>query len=448
MPDIAKHLDRARQAIERRNYPLAIEVLCEVQEIEAGELELYRLLLDAAKRHAAATGKKGGMSLGFKSKDPFKALSQAVKKVAKSPDAKACAEAGDAARALYDAGTKSAAAVAILFYEEVRSSGLFNADVLWHLGKMQFAVYKEKEDLGALDRAITAMAELQRNMPAHAEAGRTVQQWEAVKSMEGRKARDRQGSDYRSQLSSDKDARRNEIMAKIPRTQPEMEEMVAFIDEDLKANPNDKRLWYKKGDVLKRFALYDRAREAYAKVQSLDQHDFQAVINLGDLAIAEAEDRYRAAQNAGGDLKAATIELLKVRVDEFQKRAERQPTEMNHRFHLGEALYGLGQIDQAAACFQQSKRDAKHKARSLFLLGKCFRRKNLLDIAKDQLTECLALHQDELSDEYKKVLYERADVCEAANDKAQAVKDFRKLVELDLGYKDAADRLRKLMTGA
>ena len=64
MVDLSKHLQRARQALERRQYDIAIEVCLECQEIDPTNLENYRLLVDSAKRRAREGGKKG-FSLGF-----------------------------------------------------------------------------------------------------------------------------------------------------------------------------------------------------------------------------------------------------------------------------------------------------------------------------------------------------------------------------------------------
>ena len=126
MVDLSKHLQRARQALERRQYDIAIEVCLECQEIDPANLENYRLLIDSAKRRAREGGKKG-FSLGFGgfSKDPQKALSAAVKKMAKGPDVKIFLAAGDAAMAVHESGLKSLLEVAILMYEEGRATGLF-----------------------------------------------------------------------------------------------------------------------------------------------------------------------------------------------------------------------------------------------------------------------------------------------------------------------------------
>src|SRR4051794_6390154 len=95
MVDLSKHLVRAKQAVERRSWALAIEICDECLDVEPSNLEVYKIHLDASRRRAKESDKKG-FSLGMPtmSKDPHKLLTAAMKKVAASPDAKTLAAAG------------------------------------------------------------------------------------------------------------------------------------------------------------------------------------------------------------------------------------------------------------------------------------------------------------------------------------------------------------------
>lgn len=254
------------------------------------------------------------------------------------------------------------------------------------------------------------------------------------------------GSSYKSQLASDREARRNEVMGRVIRTPEDAKEVLDFVAEDLREHPEDKRLWQKQGDVHRRVGQYDEALSSFAKAQEIDQHDFVITIRIGDTRIEQHAARLKALKQAGqeDEAKQAEAELLQLQVDEYSKRHERQPTEMAHRYELGRLLLKRGEVDQAAAHFQQAKHDARFRRKCLNYLGHCFAKKNLLDIARDQFTECLSLIEDSSGNEYKEVLYNRARVAEASGDTSAASGDFRKLVEIDLGYRDAAERLSKL----
>ena len=444
MVDLSKHLARAKQAIERRAYDLAIEITTECQEGDPANLENYRLLIDAAKRRAKEGGKKAfGLGLGGMSKDPHKAMSAAAKKVAKSPDLKSFAAAGQAAEKVLESGVKSMIDVGILFYEEARGTGLFNEEVLWSLGNLYHQRSVAKDSREDLDIAIQLLGELLRGNRTHGEAGRAIKNWEAEKSIRGR-GQAGKANDYASQLASDDGARRNEVMNKMIRTVDDARDVLRYVDGDLEQKPEDKALWLKKGDVHRRIKEFDQAAAAYSKAKALDAHDFVVDMKLSDCEIEKRKQAALDAKQAGQDITPLLQEILQLEIAAYRERSERQPTEMSHRFELATRLFKVGDVDGAAAEFQRSVKDPKYRRKSHDYLGRCFSKKGLLDLAKKQFTECLALIEDNLSEDYKETIYNRARVSEALQDTDGAVEDFTKVVEIDLGYKDAADRLAKL----
>jgi len=443
MVDLSKHLARAKQAIERRNYEMAIEITLQCQEVDPANLENYQLLLDAAKRRAREGGKKGfGIKLGF-SKDPHKQLSTCVKAVTKNPDIKTLLAAGDAAYKLYESGVKSALDAAILFYREGKATGMFNQDLLWNLGHALMEQFKQTNDPDPLEQAIETMAELHRNDKSHGEAARTLKNWEAMRSM-ARRNEGGQAGDYRSQLASGKEASRNEVMNRIIRTAEDAKEVLAFVDADLQNNPDDKALWLKKGDVHRRVGQFKESKAAYDKAAEVDPHDFVVTMRQGDVVIASKQAQIKQAKQQGQDTSQAEAQLARFEIEEYRKRAESQPTEMSHRYHLGLRLFQSGEVDEAASEFQQAVKDPRYRRQAHNFLGHCFAKKNLLDLAAKQFTECLSLIEDSMSDDHKEVLYNRARVYEAGGNTEAAIADFTQVVEQDLGYKDAADRLSQL----
>ncbi|MDA3962116.1 MAG: tetratricopeptide repeat protein [Planctomycetota bacterium] len=440
MVDLSKHLARAKQAVERRNYDLAIEITTECQEVDAANVDNYRMLLDASKRRTAEGGKAGfSMRLSL-SKDPHKQLSGCIKAVAKKPDIGNLEACGDAAKKVYDSGVKSMLDVVIMFYEEARGTGLLSKSLLWSLGHAYLEKFKATKDPEPLDKAINAVAELHRADKSHGEAARTLKNWEAMKSM----ARRNEGGDYTKQLADKGGANKNEVMNRMIRTKEDAEEVLSFIDKDLAEDPTDKSLLMKKGDVHRRIGQFKDAKGAYDRAAEVDPHDFVITMRQGDVVISAKQAQIKVLESKGQDVSAIKEELGKFEVAQYRLRVQRQPTEMSHRFNLGSRLFEQGDVDGAAAEFQQSVKDPRYRKQSHNYLGHAFSKKNLLDLARKQFTECLSLIADDLSTEYKEVLYNRARVSEAMGDNEAAVADFTKVVELDLAYKDSADRLNQL----
>ena len=76
-------------------------------------------------------------------------------------------------------------------------------------------------------------------------------------------------------------------------------------------------------------------------------------------------------------------------------------------------------------------------------LGKAFAEIGKYDLAIRQLTQALEGHTT-MSDEVKEILYDLADVYERTGDKDKATREFNKIYEVDIGFRDVGDRLRKL----
>ena len=456
MVDISKHLAKIQQAIDRRNWTLALETSEQCMDVAPAEVQLYKLYVDASKRKAKESEKKSlfaTMSMPGFSKDPLKQLIAAMKRVGNGPDAKALAGAGDAARAAYKAGTKAMIEPAIYLYEEMVATGLFNAEVLWNLGNLYFDRFQDKKDLASLDLALKMVGKLEQAMPHHPEASRTAKNWDARKSMEMRNSKGDAGN-YQSQLSSSDKARKADVMSRMIRTADDAREVLRFVDEDIAADPGKKDMWVKKAETHRRLAElssdsaeYAKAREALEKAQQIDSFDFNLVIKLGDVMIEEHKLYIAQLKTGGHDTAEADLALLKLEVEEFKKRSERQPTEMSHKFSLGAKLLKLGQIEAAASEFQRTVNDPRYRLKSFKFLGFCFAKKNMVELAVKNYSTYLSTTEDGLSDDAKEVRYLRGRIYEQGGKKLEAIADYSSLVEMDLGYKDCAARLDRLRGG-
>lgn len=441
MVDLSKHLARSRTAISGRNYDLAIEICLECQEVDPTNCENYEMLIEASVRRAKENGKKGfGMSLKL-SRDPHKLLTQSVKTVTKNPDLKAFMAAGDAARAVFDSGVKKMVDVSILFYEQGRAGGLFNGNLLWFLAHMYMEKFKVRNTPEAIENAISRMAELERGDKKHKDAPRLVKSWEALRSTVSRSKDNKDADDYKTQLADDEDARRNELRNRLIRTQEDADAVLEMLDGELEKDPKNKSDLLKKGDVLRRVKKFTEAREIYEYAQALDEHDFTIVIRLGDMGIDERENKIRQLEKAGKDSAVAKEELLEFQIATMRVRVEKQPTELRHKYNLGVFLFKHGDVDEAAGMFQAAVNDPQSKRDSHNYLGQCFVKKKLYDMAITQFTHNLTMQVDEHSKGAKSVLYNRARIFEVTKKLEEAKADYTHLVEMDLSFKDCADRL-------
>lgn len=450
MPDLTKHLTRAKQLFDKGACDDALTILGECIEVDPANVEIFKLLIPISRRKAKEAGGKtslfGSLKMPVMSTDPLKQFAAAAKQLGKMGDPKSLAAAVEAAVKL-SATVKPVADVAIFLGEEFRHTGMFNDKVMWQLAQMYYERDKNsgKKDDAALEKAIQTMGALDKAMPSHAEAGRTVKNWLAEQSMRRRNQASGQSTgDYRSQVASTDAARRQEVLNRNVRTLEDAREVIKYLDEDLQKSPGDKFLWVKKGDVHRRISELAAARTSYEKAQALDQHDFTITMKLGDLRIDEAKERLKALPAGGPEAAAARKQLLDLEIAEYRNRVERQPTDMGHRFNLARNLLTAGEIDGAAAEFQKTVNDPRLRKSSHRGLAICFQKRNLLDLAIQQYKLFLPLVEDEQSDEAKEGRYQLAKLYEDRGQTAEAIVEYEKLVTLDFGYKDAAARLSKL----
>src|ERR1700694_6270901 len=74
-------------------------------------------------------------------------------------------------------------------------------------------------------------------------------------------------------------------------------------------------------------------------------------------------------------------------ISESRKRVERNPTDLQLRFELGEHLVNAGQFRDALPELQRARQNPNARLKAMNLLGRCYRELGMLDLAMKQLEE-------------------------------------------------------------
>ncbi|HSP46065.1 MAG TPA: tetratricopeptide repeat protein, partial [Chthoniobacterales bacterium] len=93
---------------------------------------------------------------------------------------------------------------------------------------------------------------------------------------------------------------------------------------------------------------------------------------------------YAARSEALALAKKQRAELL---IDEARKRSDRNPTDLQLRFELGERLVEAGRARDALPELQRARQNPNARLKSMNLLGHCYRELGMLDLAAKQLEE-------------------------------------------------------------
>ena len=127
-------------------------------------------------------------------------------------------------------------------------------------------------------------------------------------------------------------------------------------------------------------------------------------------------------------------------LEDAKKRVDRYPNELGLRFELGVLFFKTDKINEAIKELQKSQRDGKHRVKSLFYLGQCFAKKKMFDMASKQLET--AIEEKKVQDEETKdLIYTYGSILEEMDKREQAIEQFKKIYEMDIGYKDVADKV-------
>ena len=166
-----------------------------------------------------------------------------------------------------------------------------------------------------------------------------------------------------------------------------------------------------------------------------DQAIEQDLVNL-EQAVQDDPDNEELRQA----LQSRRADRRAERVRECRERVEQNPTDPHLRFELGNVLYASGEYSDAIPHLQQATRNPHIRTKVLLTLARCFRAKNMFDLAVKQLSDALGdLHA--MDGTKKEVLYEKGLIHEDMKDAKSALDCFKQIYEVDYGYRDVARRV-------
>jgi tetratricopeptide (TPR) repeat protein len=250
-----------------------------------------------------------------------------------------------------------------------------------------------------------------------------------------------------------RDSAQFEELEKASRTGLTMEQLMERRDkiiEKYNADPNHLATVKDLANIYEQLEDWANAHTFYAWAHTLSAGDV-ALANkasvMNDRAIEADLKSLEAAVAADPDnvelkaaLQARRADRLAEQVQEAQRRVDQNPTDPQLRFELGTALYNAGDHSAAIPHLQQATRNPHIRTKVLLTLSRCFKAKNMFDLAIKTLSDALSdLHaMDHIK---KEVLYEKGIIHGDMGDKTAALDCFKQIYEVDYGYRDVAHRV-------
>ncbi len=259
------------------------------------------------------------------------------------------------------------------------------------------------------------------------------------------------GGSYRDVLKDKDESVRLEQEA---RTYKDEDTTTAMIDrkyDELKADPSNLTLARELGDLYVQAKDYTNALKYYkmlAEIPGTADSTLDRAINSVTVKLIDA--RLEQLDKTAPDYEEQAAELQREKdryqFEDCKRRSEKYPNDLGVKYELGTHYFKLGQITEAIQEFQKSQRDPHRRLQSVFHLGKCFAARGMNEMAVRQLTNAIneKLGMDE---EKKDMIYTLACVLEKSGKKEDALKQFERIYEIDITYRDVGKRVDDYYSG-
>ena len=191
--------------------------------------------------------------------------------------------------------------------------------------------------------------------------------------------------------------------------------------------------------------------EAYRKRQDFSFKERAGLIHIAQLKrkIRQAEEALQTNPDdsvARSQHSGLMSQLNKAELEHYGLCAKNYPTDLKAKFEYSIRLIRNNRYDEAIPLLQEAQRDPRHKITAMDKIGLCFFMKGWFADAVDIFTQAIDLYEIKDDDTAKELRYNLARSYEEQADSGKALEIYRKIAQLDFGYKDVSqrvDRLRK-----
>ncbi|MGD0572953.1 MAG: tetratricopeptide repeat protein [Sedimentisphaerales bacterium] len=191
--------------------------------------------------------------------------------------------------------------------------------------------------------------------------------------------------------------------------------------------------------------------DAYKRRQDFSFKERAGLIRIGqvkrkireaDEAIdANPEDSMAKSKHAG-----LIAQLNKVEMEHYGLCVKNYPTDLKAKYEYGLRLVYNKRYDEAIPMLQEAQKDLRHKIAAMSKIGLCFFMKGWYADAEDIFVRAIESYEIKDDDIAKELRYNLARSFEEQGKRAEALDIYRKIAQIDFGFKDVSqrvDRLRK-----
>jgi hypothetical protein len=265
-----------------------------------------------------------------------------------------------------------------------------------------------------------------------------------------------QDGDFRDSIRNREKQQRLHDQQRVIKTADFRAETVADAREAFAAAPKSPVAIMKLADALAGLDSKNSWVEADEILEKayVDSGDFSFKRHQGQLRIKKLKSQLHYAKTAAAaepdneqlknNYRAVYKQFDEVELAHYGDCVQNYPTDLRMKYEYGRSLLKNKEYDQAIPLLQQSQKDPGYKLLAMDKVGLCFFLKGWLNDAIDVFL--VAIKNCELKDSEigKELQYNLARSYEQSQQAGKALEIYRKLAQLDFGYKDIAKRIEKL----
>jgi tetratricopeptide (TPR) repeat protein len=442
--------ERARKAADTENFDYAIEMYldglrCDPDALEQGHLRLFELAL----KRQGKDGKKPSMVERMKrmrGKTPLEQMLNAEYLLAKDPDHLPYAEAMLKAAVAGDY-RRTVGWIANLIFQANNASSRPSANTYVLLKNSYKAI-------GQYDKAIVACQLASKLKPDDGELADEFKNLTAELTM-ARGKYDQEG-DFRQSIQNREEQEKLQSQQAVVKTEDYKQSAVNEARTAYTQDPNLPKNIFGLAQALSEMQeskadneAIDLLEKAYKTKKDFSYKQRAGLIRMKNLR--RKIRRAKAAVEAKGDDSEAKARLsqLKTRLNSVELEhyglcVANYPTDLQSKFEYGSRLIRNKKFDEAIPLFQEAQKDPRHKISSMDKIGLCFFYKGWYADAIDIFTQAIELYEIKDDGVAKDLRYNLARSYEQQGNAEKSLEIFRKIAQLDFGYRDVRQRVDKL----
>lgn len=438
--DFSKHIQKAEEALRRRNHDFAVELFRQLVDLDPDLGEARAGLRRALQaRHGA---KKGGKllravsgALPLSRAKTFSRLGKHAICAKALEDYLATNPLDEEANLLLGSSLeacghfRSARAV----YEFLAEIAPRNTEALRRSAAMMHRGGDHQQALDYYERALAADPRDQQALKARKDLAADI-------------ALARTSSETvahsRDLIKDQGRSRELERSRRLHLSEEELQEELARLEERRTESPSDPDLLLALAEVHEKLRDPEAALECAQRALEYRRDSFDLVCRVGDLESKGLKRRIAKADQAGRTEEASQLEaeLIAHEVEDHRRRLQMRPGAVSLRLGLAKKLMRAEDVDGALAELQKCQNEPRVRAEALFLLGTCFQRKGISDLARKEFERALAA-QNGMDERAKEILYNLGTIAESTGDAEEARNYFIRIYEVDIRYRDVAEKM-------